>query len=83
MSNTYSRDYDLSQHPAMPVADVQLFNLKTDASTDSISAIIDSGADNSIFPIKYLRQISARRLLRKARMTGIYGKCCNTSDDKL
>ncbi|MCE7983405.1 MAG: hypothetical protein DYG89_19705 [Caldilinea sp. CFX5] len=54
----YTYDYDLTYVPAMPM--VTLAIGKPDAAaTFTLSALVDSGADATMIPIRYLQQIGA------------------------
>ena len=68
----YTYDYDTSQNPSMPVIEVRLTNPETGKQSDTLLAIIDSGADSSIMPERYLTQIGVSPQ-RKVRMTGVMG----------
>jgi len=68
----YTYDYDTSRNPSMPVIEVRLMNPETGQQSDTLLAIIDSGADSSIMPERYLNQIGAFPR-RKVRMTGVMG----------
>jgi predicted aspartyl protease len=52
--------YDGSYDPPIPVCDVTLMLPTTDRRVE-LSAIVDTGADGTIVPIRYLRRIEARR----------------------
>ena len=52
--------YDASYDPPVPVCDVTLMLSTTDLRVE-LSAIVDTGADGTIVPIRYLRRIEARR----------------------
>src|SRR5262249_32373530 len=56
----YSFDYDRRYDPAMPVAQVEIW-YEENIPPLTMSAIIDSGADATIFPVTYLHQIRARK----------------------
>jgi predicted aspartyl protease len=66
MSSTFA--YDRSHEPAAPVADVVIRRAKE----VSLSALLDSGADNSIFPLNLLRRIGAS-YVDSRRMIGAGG----------
>jgi predicted aspartyl protease len=55
----YTFDYDRSYDPPMPVAQVEIWYVPT-VSPLIIDAIIDSGADATVVPERYLDQIGAR-----------------------
>lgn len=52
--------YDRSYDPPIPVCDVTLVVPTTHRRVE-LSAIVDTGADGTIVPIRYLRRIEARR----------------------
>lgn len=52
----YATTYD----PPAPACDVGLISGPTGRRVE-LSAIIDSGADGTIIPVRYLREIGARR----------------------
>jgi hypothetical protein len=66
----YSHDYNSAYSSAMPVVEIALENVETGAQGEKITAIVDSGADSCILPIKYLTAIGSE-LIRKAQMIGI------------
>lgn len=53
--------YDETYDPAAPVCQINLSVASTGSSV-SLPAIIDTGADATIVPLDYLRQIGARRV---------------------
>jgi hypothetical protein len=52
--------YDTTYDPPIPVCDVTLMAPATDRYAE-LSAIVDTGADGTIVPIRFLRRIGARR----------------------
>ena len=68
----YARDYNSLYSPAMPVVEVTLENVETGIQGEKIVAIVDSGADSCILPVKYLDAISSESI-RKTRMIGVAG----------
>lgn len=66
----YSRDYNSTYSPSMPVVDVVLENVETGGKGEAITAIVDSGADGCILPIRYLEAIGSESI-RKAQMVGV------------
>lgn len=66
----YTCDYDSSYNPSMPVVEVVLTNPETGQRSETLSAIIDSGADSSIIPEQNLRSIGLSPI-RKVRMQGV------------
>ncbi len=71
MSIVYTYNYDTDYNPAMPVVEIRIGRAMADASLP-LAALVDSGADATIIPIGYLRQIRARRGRRKW-MRGVAG----------
>jgi len=55
MSEAYSR----SARPAMPALHVRLYSSDTERSTESLPALVDTGADATIVPIRQLLEIGA------------------------
>ena len=53
--------YDASYEPPLPVCDVILSAESTGRQTQ-LTAIIDTGADGTIVPVRYLEEIGARRV---------------------
>lgn len=66
----YSHDYNSAYSPAMPVVEITLENVETGMQGEKITAIVDSGADSCILPIKYLTAVGSEPI-RKAQMIGI------------
>jgi hypothetical protein len=56
----YTRDYDTSYFPAMPVVEI-VIRYAANAPEVSLIAVVDSGADATIIPRHYLRQVRARK----------------------
>ena len=56
----YTHDYDAGYNPAMPVVEIQL---RRSASQPPIylQAIADTGSDATMIPLRYLRQLQARK----------------------
>jgi len=52
--------YDTTYDPSLPVCDVLLTAVPTGRRVE-LTAIIDTGADGTIVPARYLRGIGARR----------------------
>jgi predicted aspartyl protease len=52
--------YDTTYDPPLPVCDVLLTAVPTGRRVE-LTAIIDTGADGTIVPVRYLRGIGARR----------------------
>ncbi|MEM9774152.1 MAG: retroviral-like aspartic protease family protein [Chloroflexota bacterium] len=68
----YSRDYDNVYYPAMPVVDIVLVNPNSGEKSHSFTAMVDSGADGSIIPVRML-EFSELDEARKIRMVGVGG----------
>ncbi len=66
----YAHDYDSAYSPAMPVVEVSLQHAETGARVGKLTAIVDSGADSCILPIKYLDAIGSEPI-RKTQMVGV------------
>jgi predicted aspartyl protease len=60
----YSHDYDSSylSGPALPVIELQVKQVGSKDSSSVLSAIVDSGADGTIFPLRALQQAGAERV---------------------
>lgn len=56
----YTFEYDGSYIPSMPVAEIQIGKSNT-APALVLRAIVDSGADATIIPVRWLKQIRARK----------------------
>ncbi len=52
--------YDATYDPPIPICDVTLMVPATGRHAE-LSAIVDTGADGTIVPIRYLRRVGARR----------------------
>lgn len=71
MTAVYSYNYNSDYHPAMPVVDLSL-GLPLSEATLEVRAIVDSGADATMIPVRILQEVGARRS-RKALMRGVTG----------
>lgn len=71
MSRIYTYDYDSNYDPAMPVVDIEIGRALA-KTTLALTALVDSGADATMVPMNYLRQIQSRRS-RKKWMRGAAG----------
>ena len=71
MSKVYTYQYDADYDPAMPVMDIQIGRAMAEVSL-ALTSQVDSGADATMIPIRYLQQIRARRS-RKKWMRGTTG----------
>ena len=56
----HSHEYDSSYYPAMPVIEIQI-RRRANQPALTLSAIVDSGADATMIPLQYLRQLQARK----------------------
>lgn len=56
----YTHDYDSSFYPAMPVIEIQI-QRRVGQSPIILTAIVDSGADATMVPLRYLRELRARK----------------------
>lgn len=54
----YTYDYDLDYLPAMPIVTLSI-GIPDSETTLTLSALVDSGADATMIPIKYLQEIQA------------------------
>jgi hypothetical protein len=72
MNKVYTYEYDATYDPAMPVVDIEIGRAMAETSL-AVTALVDSGADATMIPIGYLRQIHARRS-RKTWMRGTTGE---------
>ncbi len=54
----YFHDYDTSYVPSMPVVELTISTSRNAPSTE-LSALIDSGADTTVIPLRYLNEIGA------------------------
>lgn len=64
--------YDTTHDPAIPVCDITLLAPEADGRAE-LRAIVDTGADGTIVPIRYLRRIEARRAF-EARLRSQWGE---------
>lgn len=53
--------YDIMYDPPLPVCDVVLTAVPASRSVE-LTAVIDTGADGTVVPVRYLREIGARRV---------------------
>ncbi len=68
----YSHDYDASYVPPMPVVDVTVQDIVTGSRSEPMTAIVDSGADGCLVPIKVIQDLNLFPV-RKAMMRGVSG----------
>lgn len=71
MTAVFTYDYNSEYHPSMPMVELSIGLPSADAVFE-LRGIVDSGADATIVPVRYLLQLGARRS-RKAFMRGITG----------
>ena len=67
----YTYSYDETFIPALPVAEVQLYQNREEAGV-TLMALVDSGSDATMIPLRYLKQIKARKGAQK-QIRGIAG----------
>ena len=67
----YTYEYALSYNPSMPVVEIWLGRAQH-VPTFSLIALVDSGADGTIIPLKHLKTLQARRG-RKKLLSGVTG----------
>ncbi len=65
--------YDLSKLPSAPVLEIQLSAPEADSFSDTLSALVDTGADFSVIPLQWLLSIDAPET-RSAFARGLWGK---------
>ena len=71
MTAVFMYNYNSDYHPAMPMVEISIGLPMTDTAID-VRGIVDSGADATIIPVRYLLEMGAR-LSRKAIMRGVAG----------
>lgn len=54
----YTYDYDSTYLPAMPIVTLSIGRSDSDALL-ALSALVDSGADATMIPVNYLKQVNA------------------------
>ncbi len=67
----YTYQYDADYEPAMPIVDIRIGRAMAEVSL-TLTSLVDSGADATMIPIRYLQQVHARRS-RKKWMRGATG----------
>jgi len=72
MTVVYTYDYDTTFQPPMPIVELKV-GPALQETTLELAALVDSGADATMVPLRYLRQLQARRS-RKAWMRGTTGE---------
>lgn len=60
MTVVFTYDYDTTYQPPMPMVELKVGPALQEASLE-LAALVDSGADATIVPLRYLRQLQARR----------------------
>jgi hypothetical protein len=73
MSRIYTYDYDSNYDPAMPVVDIEIGRALA-KTTLALTALVDSGADATMVPMSYLRQIQSRRSRKKWMLGATRGR---------
>jgi hypothetical protein len=56
----HSHEYDSDYYPAMPTIELQICRRVGQLSL-TLKAIVDSGADATMIPLRYLRQLNVRK----------------------
>ncbi|MEZ4661201.1 MAG: hypothetical protein R2911_26940 [Caldilineaceae bacterium] len=56
----YSYDYSADYSPSMPMSEIMIGRARGSPAL-AVHAIVDSGADATMIPVQYLKQIGARR----------------------
>ncbi len=72
MSLVYTYDYDSDYQPAMPTAEITIGPAMVEAFL-TLTALVDSGADATMIPRRYLQQFRARPG-RQAYLRGTTGR---------
>ncbi len=57
----YTYDYDFTYNPSMPVVPVEVTPFDRAGETIFLSAMLDSGSDGSMIPLKILQQMKVRK----------------------
>lgn len=62
----YTYEYDTVYHgPAMPVVEIEVGAADADQSNVLLRALVDSGADATMIPVRYLQQLGAKVVDRR------------------
>ncbi len=69
MTAVFTYNYNSDYHPAMPIVELSI-GLPSAETVLDLQGIVDSGADATIIPVRYLLGLGARRS-RKAIMRGV------------
>lgn len=67
----YSHEYDTRYHPAMPIIEVEV-GLAARNAEATLTALVDSGADATLIPLRELQQVGAQQVAW-AQVRGIAG----------
>ncbi|MEM7538078.1 MAG: retropepsin-like aspartic protease [Chloroflexota bacterium] len=62
MTNIFSFDYDNRYFPPAPFVDIEIFSPDTPNNAHKLKAMVDSGADATILPVKVLKKAGAEML---------------------
>lgn len=65
----YTHQYDTDYNPAMPMLEIMLGRPRSEPFLP-LTALVDSGADATLIPIRYLQEVQARPG-RSTRMRGV------------
>lgn len=57
----YTYDYDASYAPSLPVIEVEVKPFAQKRESTQLMAMIDSGSDGTLVPLRVLRQMNARK----------------------
>ncbi|MEM7537977.1 MAG: aspartyl protease family protein [Chloroflexota bacterium] len=72
MTRTYTYDYDnLRYFPSAPVLDLHIFSPDMVENVQTVTAMVDTGSDTTVLPIKILEEIGAQ-MTRMVTLRGIY-----------
>ncbi len=72
LSFSYSKQYT----PSAPIIEIEAVGHSNVARSERLIALVDSGADNTMFPSSILQRIGAR-YVDMVRMRGVYGQAQN------
>ncbi len=65
--------YNKNYRPAFPATEIVLHNPERERRTETVPALLDSGADGTLVPLAYLRQIVAP-VIQETRMRSHWGE---------
>ncbi|MBU0510463.1 MAG: protease [Chloroflexi bacterium] len=71
----YTYEYDSSVYPALPVIEVKVSAFGQSGEKMTLRAVVDSGADSTMLPLRYLKKIKSRKV-GQANLRGITGIRC-------